>query len=230
MFDVDSYELAQLASWLHKSPKKFAAASAMWLNRAAFHTMERARGEIHDNMTIRNGSFVGSRLRYQKVARSANFAEQVSYAGSIGDGRRFTGWAEQEGVGQTKRRWVITKAARGGSYSRSVVRRNRLRGGVQRPSPRDYSGVPRSRRAIVMLSDLNRRRERNPFIVSGHPTLPSGLYRLRGKRLLALQLFGRRPAATKPQHWLRDATSSYFRTISTRSVWGGIVRRITLRK
>lgn len=222
--------MLQLAKWLHASPRKFAQASAMWLNRAAYQSRVNALDYMAANFTIRKPSFPKRFLQYKKVQPGMGFREQVAYFGSLG-GPNLTGWAEQEGIRPDDRKKVIALAARRGSKSRQVLPSARLRKGAQRLSPAAYPRVHAAHgKATALLAHVERTSYRRPFILYGHNSWPSGLYQFAGRnrnpRFLALQLFGRRPAPTARKPWMRASVDKYFRTINTRQVWSDIVRRI----
>lgn len=202
----------------------------MWLNRAAYETRKLAQEYINTNMMVRNKSFVRASLRYTKVNRGADLNSQASYVGSISLDGKTTGWAEQEKVRPDSRDKTVALAARGNNKKRSVRKGFRMNAKGSFRSPKGYKGGTAHRRAVALLAHVERDNIRQPILVYGHHNFPSGLFILRGRgkgrNFRALQIFGKQPAKTKPDAWLRKSAKRYMKTVNTRAVWGDIVRRL----
>lgn len=230
--DIETKNLVELTKWLRTADRKFAIASAMWLNRAAYHTRIGAGKNIEKKMTVRSSKFIQGRLRYEKVRHSASLREQVAFAGSV-ETKRFGAWAAQEPESATKkegaRKRTITLAARSGNKSKRVAPRARLKPGKKFISPADYHGRSNQARGNMMLQHLDRINYRKPFLIRKFHGLKSGLYIRKGRRgnLVALQIF-KKPKSTKKRAWNRPAAERYFRTVNTRAVWSDIVTRVVM--
>lgn len=227
--EMNTRDLAKLLKYLKTAPKRFAAAQTMWVNRAAFGTRDNILDHIRSTMIVRKESFLKSRVRVKKAPRGSMGSNREAVVGSIRTARH-TGWAEQEGLKEDKRDKVITPGARGGNVRKTVRPSARLRKGRNRPSPAKYPGRTRRQRANTMLQVIGRTRSKKPFIITGHRSLPSGLWRFgngpKGKRdLEPLQLFKTRPARPRRNPWMTKSVDRYFSRIDRRKVWGDIVKR-----
>jgi len=214
--DINTTELRHFSEIVRKKlPKAFNYAAGHTLNDLAFGTREEGIHYINQTMIVRNKRFVESSMRVQRARFAAGIDRMQSIVGSIRRDR-FTGWQEQITAAQIPRGRAITKAARGGSVLRRVAPKARLRPGSPFKSPRDYAGRSARERANTMMQTLDREGNRNPFILYGHRTLSSGLWKFgsgqKGKRkLIILQLFGR-SARVRRDRWMDVATKRFIKS------------------
>lgn len=197
-----------------KMPRAFAYAAGYTLNDLAFGTREEGLNYINQTMIVRNKAFVRSRLYAQRAKFSEGIDRMESIAGSLA-ARDFTGWREQITGEQMARGRAITKASRGGSVTRRVRPSARLRSGTTFTSPKAFRGRSQRERANTMLQTLDRDGNRNPFILYGHRTLSSGLWKFgsgrRGKRkLILLQLFGK-SARVRRDNWIEASAKRFIK-------------------
>ena len=229
--EIEAKDLLKLIKNMRRYPKKYAAAAAMWVNRAAFGTRTNVLDYMNRNMTIRSPGFLKGRVRVEKASsRQGSIRVQQATVGSI-KADRHTGWAEQEGLKVDRRKKTVTMAARGGVLSKKVKPSLRMKPGKSRPKPGDYAGRTRRGRANVMLQELGRKRYRGAFVMYGHRKLRPGLYKFgpgpKGEQSLeAIQLFKRRPAKPQSKPWMRHSVRKYYAKLNRKRVWSDIMRRI----
>lgn len=211
---MDKKDLQKLRRAYYSAPKQLPYAMAMWVNHGAFKVRQGALHNLKRSSTIRNESFLKSRLRVKKAKPSimGSFAE----VGSV-SAPRFSGWAEQEGTKTDKRKKTITKVARGNSYKKRVRQPLRLKKGRNFIKPSDYGGGNKHARVKKMLAILSKERRRPAFIIKGHSSIQPGLYKYGsgapGKRpLVPIQTF-KAPKAPKKTRWLRRAVTDYLSSL-----------------
>lgn len=231
---IKAKDLADLVTYWQKAPRKFKAASAMWVNRAAFGTRANIPSHMQSTMIIRSKPFLRSRMRVQKARSTASFAQQMAEVGSVKT-TRHTGWAEQEGLAPDKRDKTITTAARLGSLQKRVAPRMRLKKGRSFRRPDDYAGRTRRQRANAMLQKIGHERDRKPFVLYGHRSLSAGLWRFGAgtagaRELIPVQIFKTKPKAPRRNLWMTRSVRKYFKTLNRRAVWSDIVRRVKAHK
>ena len=184
---------------------------------------------MRSTMTVRNDSFLRSRIRVKKAPGGASMANKEAVVGSV-RAARHTGWAEQEGLKPDNREKVITPLARGGSNKKRVRPAMRMKKGKKHPRPGDFKGSSARHRATVMLQTIGRTRSKKPFVIHGHPKISPGLWRFgrgsKGRRKLEpLQLFKEKPATPVRNLWMTKSVDRYFRKLDKKRVWGNIIKR-----
>ena len=219
-------ELKALRKWYSKQPKLVQKATGMMLNNFAFGTRTAAIVEIGATMTVRNPTYVASRVRVTKTSLSTSINQQRSYVGSIA-GARFSGWVEQELGATTQRNRFGTVASRGGDISKQMRPSNRLKPGTDVVKISDYHPRGGDGNYGGFLAMLYRRKERKLIkIKGGFYKLPGSVKELAGpttsgmalhKALELMQEMKRKQP--KRNRWLRRARAVYFKQTDLSAMW-----------
>lgn len=221
-FYIDKNSKRKFKKQLSKLQRKFVGAAGMTLNDFAFGARKEYVDVIHSRMQVRNTGFIKRQLWAEQAKFSQGINHMQSKAGSR-DKNNFSGWREQIEGSRMKRDKAITLAARGGSSGRRVKPSVRMRKGKNWKQPRHYKGRGMRGKADAMLQQLGREGYRQPFVIYGHRTLPSGLWMFGGgprdrRRLVALQLFGER-AKVRRLMWMPIANKLYFNSNPPGRTW-----------
>lgn len=244
LFDVQTKNLRKLLALSIRAPRLLQKAGASALNTIAFDLRNNMQAQIALSMTSRNKGLLRSHILVTKATPgplSGMTAEAGSYASP-----RFSGWEEQETGIKTKRHRVSTLDARGGSQRGMIRRRDRLLPSQDLPSPDTIPGMDAPRgdkgeahRAAVLLSVLNRTRDKRPFLLYGSDKVPSAVYRFtkfgrkrktgkRGKRkgrrygtakFTTLYRFDRDKLQPKRRRWASIAYGRLLRQHSMDKAW-----------
>jgi len=186
-FIVDTREFMAMAKWYERAaPEKFAVANGMLLNNMAFGSRETILHTLIQGFTIRNSGFLSSRVRVNKNREWRDINRQMSEVGSVkgppgaSKETQFWGWREQQTGKKAVRKRVATLKGRGGSKGKQIKRGARMRrpfiGPDRFPRRRGFVGKNMDHRIQVMLRQLDRLKYSAPFIITGHSTIPPGLY------------------------------------------------------
>lgn len=236
LMQFSSRDLINLRRWYKKAPRQFASSTGQLLNNFAFGSRLESLAIIHKKMFVRSPGFVRSRIQVKKSSLRLPVSSQYSQMGSVkAEGGRFTGWIEQE-YGQKKARSRFAAMAGRGKKKIGKIKRG-FRLDKKYPDPdkypkrRGFKGKNRRQLVAVYLAQLDRMRYNKPFVITGHPNIPSGLYRFGegrtgwGQRdLEVLQIFGK-PKRTRRVQWKLGGTRAYFRGTNLKREWGKVVER-----
>lgn len=235
VFELNLTDLLNFKRMQRKNPKIFSRAAGHVLNSAAFGTRKLAIRNIKRDMIARNERFISGSVRVDKARLGAPLSQQQSQVGSI-KRKRFSGWREQEGGQQTKRKHFAKETARQDSRQKQILRLARLRAAGRFQKPADFRGgggpVAKAARMVHILSRFGFTK---PFIILGLEKKqrgrkpPPGVYRLGAgkypnKRLTLLQRF-KKPESTKKKPWMKPAREEYISRVDLRTVWGRAVVR-----
>lgn len=183
-FAVDLKQLEVLKKdFQFKAPKNFSYAVRAVLNDQAFATRAMARNNVFPNrFNIRN-NFIKSSILVEKVSRSTgNVNLMVAQVGAASKwkqntGKSFIGMRLQEFGGTSKDPRILSLTARGGSFSKLMIRPFHRLGRAKERSE-NYPGS-NSGRVINMLRQLQFRDSdyfKGPFIIKGHNKIRDGVY------------------------------------------------------
>jgi len=237
-WSIDMTEIHALAKWFRKQPKLIQKASGMMLNNFAFGVKREAAAHIARTMTVRNMSFVNSRLRVTKADLNADIDHQRSITGSV-VAARFTGWTEQELGTPTARGRIATLAGRGGSESGQLKPSNRLKPGAEVVKISDYSPRGGDTNYGGFIAMLFRRKERKIIRMGkGFFKLPSSKKQLPGPQRPGAKGYmkplwqemqevqEKKTKQPKQIHWLRQARAIYFKKADLDVMWGETLKRL----
>lgn len=232
VFELNLQDYLNFKRILKKAPKLYSRAAANVLNSAAFGTRKLAIRNIKSGMIARNEKFIAGSIRVDKARRGAPMEMNKSVVGSV-KRPRFSGWREQEGGQQTKRKHLAKPAARKGDLKRPVLRVARLRKGKSFLKPTAFGGRNPVDRALRMIHSLSANNYRKPFLIFGleniKKRMPPGLYRFGSgkppnRRLELLQRF-KSPQKTRRNPWMQPAREEYVKRVNLRTVWGRALDR-----
>jgi hypothetical protein len=174
IFDMDKTALKKLAKFQKQFPVKFNHAAAGVLNAQAFEGRIKIIEELTDDFTIRSKGFLKSSVRVDKTKGNVPIDNQFSIAGSI-HRKGFTGFIEQQLGTESDKPTVTTEAARGGAFSKKVlkgVRMNRAKGfdraGQFRKKGKGYNHRKRGQAIVAMLVNA-KRGSGEPFVIGNRP-------------------------------------------------------------
>jgi hypothetical protein len=232
VFELNLADLMNFKRMQRRAPKLFGRAAGHALNSAAFGTRKLAIRNIKAQMIARNEKFIEGSVRVNKARLGAPLSQQSSEVGSI-KRERFSGWLEQEGGQQTKRKHYGTEDSRKGDIKKQIARPYKLRKVAWRPHPKFFRGNTPQDRARKMLHTISRAGFTKPFVIVGlentQSRTPPGLYRFAGgrhpkRRIELLQRF-KAPKPTERKPWMAPAREEYVRRVNLRTVWGRAVER-----
>lgn len=232
VFELNLQDYLNFKQILKKAPKTYSRAAASVLNSAAFGTRKLAVKNVKSKMIVRNERFIGGSIRVDKARRGAPISTNRATVGSV-ERKRFSGWREQEGGPQTKRKHTIKMAARREDVRRPVLRIARLRNTGRFRQPKNFRGRDPISRAYKMIRVLSKSGFTQPFLIFGLENvgsrMPPGLYRFKGgkypnRRLEILQRF-KSPKPTRRDPWLQPAREQYVERVNLRTVWGRALER-----
>ena len=238
LMQFTSVDLINLRRWYKKAPRQFAAATGMLLNNFAFGSRHGAIEMIHRGMVVRSPGFVHSSIVVKKSHFRPPIDSQVSMMGSIRR-PRFTGWRAQELGPRKIRKHYAALPGRGKKKIGKIKRSYRLDKPFitpdRFPKRRGFKGRNRNHLISIMLAQLDRMNYSKPFVITGHSSLPSGLYQFGQGRtgydqreLEVLQIFGK-PKRTRRVKWMSGGVRLYFGRISLKREWGRVVDRVLQR-
>jgi len=190
-FYIDKSGLKKLEQFFKNSPQLLRPVTANVLTSLAFNARKQYISSINQSMIVRNRKFVESSLRVQK-ARSGKIESQIALSGSI-ERPRFTGWEEQQKGKPPKKKRAITLAGRRGNKRNISISKARLKSSNKFYKPQQFSGRTLHSKFMFMMRVLNNRGG-GEFII-GRPLtthkgqLKTGLYQLKGHKILKLQSF-----------------------------------------
>ncbi len=225
MFEVDIKELVAYERLLKRQSKIIQRATAALLNNVAFGVREEIFKTLRSKLTIRDPRFMLRSIVVEKCRHSTPIHQQVAEVGSISR-PRFSGWQEQEQGTQAKKTHTATIAARGGSKSKKVIKSVRLKPGAKFPESKNYIGDSPRQQTQIMLKTLAKMKYKRPFIITGHQSIPSGLYRFKGRKkghwqqrpIQVMQLFKYK---MKPRRlsWMDMSVKLYMSAMNLRIEW-----------
>jgi hypothetical protein len=230
MFDVDITTLTVLGRLYLRNGKELRKATGIYLNGLAFDAKDNSFSNLKKDTTIRNERFVKSRLRVKKTPLGRSIASQQSEVGSIKT-ERFTGWKELEFGETDPRSRQATMTARGQKRGRRVRPMAKMRKGRKFKRPEDFVGHFSHQRAQIMLDKLGREGYRQPFVVHGHKTIPSGLYKFAGgskkkRKMLMLQRFKDRSTKIRKIKWLHSSVIQAQREAEAKRAWKKAIDKV----
>jgi hypothetical protein len=213
-FRIDKKPIDKYSGSIRGFTRKFNKAAGLTLNDFAFGSREQSYRYIESNMIVRSPGFVKRSLWAERATFADGLDKMQSKMGSIRRDR-FTGWREQIEGSQMPRDRAITVGARGGSKRRRVGPQARLRPGKSWRRPDQYKARTARNRANAMIQALDQEGYRQPFLVYGHRTLSSGLWKFKGgrkgrRKLIALQLFNK-TANVRRRPWMTTAVKWTFK-------------------
>jgi hypothetical protein len=178
--DIDMHQLDVL---MRESPAKYKGAVRKYLDDAGFEYKKQAALSIDSLKTVRDKSFVSSRLRVDKTADVSPNKMETTAGSIISD--RFTGWSEDYGSApQGRGSRILGTTARGGSMQSKVKAKNRIMPDIDIPKASDFSdikGTP-GQRIMAMISLIARHpsitQASNGMFILGGPFRP-GVYRIK---------------------------------------------------
>jgi hypothetical protein len=238
VFNIDLRNLKWLEAQFKNGPKIYGRAAAVMFNEMAFRMKNYEiinHMQRRTPMIVRNKAFAQRQLRVKKARPRSNLSRIMSEVGSVAVKKRFTGWAEQEGVKKSTKTRTMALKARGGQRTRKARPSARLRPG-KHPRPGDL-GFKSSRvkskehLAKAWLVWTRRERYKKPFVLLGHDRISDGLLQWRGKKLIRLQYFAvRKRAAPERVQWLRGSQKVYMRSLGTNGMlrlWRDAIKRVS---
>jgi len=193
-------------------------ATGTFLNNLAFEARTQSINTLSETMFVKQPGFIPRRIIVDKNRNMTSLHGQRAVVGSA-KLPRFGGWESQEtGRGEERDRF-FTMTPRRGNKSRPAARSARLLPGKNRWTPDRYTRVVgRHKRAQAMLSHTWRTRYKQPFIMHGHERVKSGLYKWRGNKLTALQLFNR-PKRTRKTKWMYKSAEKTIKSRNIKKAW-----------
>lgn len=201
----------QLEKLIGKTRRAARASMVKVANGLAYEAKTRAIHHIDRAMTLRSPTFISSTIRYSKATKETLRSEwgEVEKA-------RFGGLVSEEFGGRQPARRTFSTASRGGSRSRRVQMRARLKPGVSFLSPASMRGDKPSRR---LLARVHRTRYKKPFIIYDDSKIAAGLYQVTTDgSLVTLQRFGR-SITPSVRRWMQPTNDSLRRTQEVSRRW-----------
>jgi len=225
---VDVKSLNDLVRKLKIAERRIPRGIANVLNDVAYGTRHAAIENIERQMVVRNKPFIHSRIRVTHASPTSLKA----FVGSLETEGFSLREQEYGGKSENLEKRHINLSARGGKIRRRVTPQARLKRGMKFLKPSEYRGMSRSGRgmpsgaankAVGMLRSLSRQGYKKPFILTDHPNVKPGLYRLKGRRnkqeLIQLQSFEHGTFARR-RPWLSSAPAVYFRRVDRKQLVG----------
>lgn len=204
-FTFQAGPIQKYAEWCEGAAKQqIKGAVVMTMNSLAFKARDHMTWNIIQTMMIRNHAFVRGSFAVEKATGST----LTAYAGSI-IRPRFTGWAEQEGA-PNKRKRAASIAARSGSFGNQVAPKMRFKSANKFTKPEQFEGRSDNQRFAIMMRILATRPGNKYFLLSknhtssrsGHVLTP-GLYLFKGKKIARIQSLDVKPP--KKNEWMQGA-------------------------
>lgn len=194
LFKIHPESKKELQRIYRDSPKKFGYATADMLNKEAFSFRRAMINTVHQEMEVRNKGFVKVSVRVKKTFGNIPINKQRTNAGSI-ERKGFSGWVEQQFGTASDKSTVTTEAARGGSWTAKVKRKNRMNKAATFRRPRDNFGFKTYGQKVVSMLKA---KSNVPFIVEkgGGPgrlaNLKPGVWTNEGGTIRRIQTFGKK--------------------------------------
>lgn len=217
MFNMSNSDLKKLKRFMKESPREFKIASSGTLNSLAFKTREYDIENLTRSMIIRNPRFLKSGIRIEKSRPST----QMSSVFSINRGSH-TGWKEQEDGGYMDR--TNTLSARGGSKTKVMLRRARLRPGNKIYKPSDYKLKSYMSSYMFMMRMINNSGGGEFLLSRQTGKLSPGLYSVRKEKVSKLQDFDR--ARVKRTNWRTSSLRSLVVRNDISKMWRENIKRV----
>ena len=192
MFELDDSEIKVLANFLKKAPFQFRVAHGRTLNLLGFHLRGEMIKQINSNMTVRKQKFVEGSFKVETTRATKPINQQQVEVGSI-NRRGFSGWDEQQLGKKTKKENTESLAARGGSFSKIIKKRFKLRNTSGLRTESKYQGRNHNHQVLLMMREMSGPLQNTPFILRRKTNkLDAGMYMFKGKKLIGLRTFGKK--------------------------------------
>jgi len=180
-----------------------------------------APDQIAKAMTLRSKSFISSSLRYQKASKGRLLA---SY-GMI-ERERFTGLVAQE-KGETKSKRAPTMKSRGGTLSRRVAPKFRLKKGVKiKSAKRSFSRSGQMMPNRNLIAKLRKTRYKGLFYLPNEFKQPRGIYRFKDAKgkLELIHAIGDIPRQER-RKWMEPTNKEIIRSGVGAKKWSSTMNR-----
>jgi hypothetical protein len=169
-FSFNGSALKKLSQELGKLPKLIEQAEAATLNNMAFRFKEDAAASIIENYTARRPDFIKRQMRVTKATTN----NMTAIAGSVGDGKNFTGFIEFLGEPDLRER-APTMFARGDNPANIMPKSMRLTPDQNFPEVSDAGEVG------SVLAMLHRSQGAKAGVIIRAAGWTPGLYKFTGK-------------------------------------------------
>lgn len=234
IFQIDMRDFARLTLFMKRAPFEFRRTTAGAINTIAFQAKKEIVKEIGRTMEVRSPKFVSSSVIVQPT-RIRSISKQEAIVASI-KRRGFSGWEEQETGKANEKKKVITQAARtGGSFSKKVRMKARMRPGRKFKTLRDFKSKKartKGQMAFAMLKDTRTGKSKEPFAITGRlpgrmGRMAPGIYaKVGGKKMFfRLQTFDKKYKVERNK-WMTKSIDRLTSKIDMRKLWAEQLNRI----
>jgi hypothetical protein len=235
----------------------FQRATAQMLTEMAVQSKTTIEGWLEGKMILRAPKFIKSKIRWKRAKSFKPIDQQFSTVGSIEVKKSsargaFSGLVEQETGKRTKRKRVATIKGRRGSKRHRLKPTARLKrrdfpskeGFPGRDNWMESTGLADRFGSTFddfqiwgMLRYLDRDNWRKPFIITGHSSIPPGVYQFGTKRnqhggreIVLLNAMDPKRKQPRVNRWMTHSIRRYFRRTDLDKEWMLVSRRMVYRK
>jgi len=190
LFEIHPRSKKELERIYRDAPRRFQYATADMLNKESARYRLVMIDTVTREMEVRDSRFIKGSVRFERTSGRLPIHSQESIAGSI-ERRGFSGWVEQQFGTESEKSTVTTEAARGGSWTAKVKRKNRMNRAGSFKRPRDFPGKTYGQKVVAMLKT----KSSTPFVIErgGGPgrlaNLTPGVWTNKGGDLRRIQTF-----------------------------------------